>query len=115
MNITRQTTPEAALKELTDRLSRFRIESDLTQAQLAERAGVSKRTVERIESGCDLQITTLVRLLRVLGLTDRMEQLIPAQRVLPMEMLGKQSEKPKRVRRKKNIPTKKTWTWGDEQ
>ena len=115
MNITKQTTPQAALKELTTRLTHFRIESGLTQAQLATQAGVSKRTVERIENGCDLQITTLVRLLRVLGLADRLDQLIPTQTISPIEMLSGKTEPPKRARQKKITQTEEQWKWGDEK
>ena len=115
MSITKQTTPQAALKELSARLARFRMESGLTQAQLAAQAGVSKRTVERIENGCDLQITTLVRLLRVLGLADRLDQLIPEQTVSPMDMLRGKTNRPKRVRLKKAPQPEKPWKWGDER
>ncbi len=115
MSITNQTTPQAALKELTTRLARYRMESGLTQAQLALQAGVSKRTIERIENGCDLQITTLVRLLGVLGLADRLDQLIPEHTVSPMDMLKGKTEPPKRARHKKTTKPGKPWKWGDEQ
>jgi transcriptional regulator with XRE-family HTH domain len=115
MNINKQTTPQAALKELTARLARFRMENGITQAQLAMQAGVSKRTVERIEKGYDLQLTTLVRLLRVLGLTDRLDLLIPEKTISPMDMLAGKPKPAKRARRKKTAQKHKSWKWGDEQ
>lgn len=115
MRITKQTAPHTALKELTARLARFRIENGFTQAQLANQAGVSKRTIERIESGCDLQITTLIRLLRVLGLLDRLDQLIPEQTVSLIDMLAGETKPPKRARYKKTAQAEKPWKWGDEQ
>ena len=48
MKITKQATDEAVLSELGGRLAQVRLERNLTQAQLAEQAGVSKRTVERL-------------------------------------------------------------------
>ena len=51
MKITKQATDAAVLTELGGRLTRLRLERNLTQAQLAEQAGVSKRTVQRLESG----------------------------------------------------------------
>ena len=115
MNIDKQTTPQAAVEELTRRLAQFRMECGLTQDELAKRAGVSKRTIERIEDGCDTQLTSLVRLLRVLGLADRLDQLIPESTVSPMDMLHGKTEPPKRVKRKKPAKTNKPWKWGDEQ
>ena len=115
MNIDKQATPQAVVEELTGRLARYRMESGMTQARLAERAGVSKRTIERIEDGCDTQLTTLVRLLRVLGLSDRLDQLIPESTVSPMDMLQGKTEPPRRAKRKKAAQTDKPWKWGDEQ
>jgi DNA-binding XRE family transcriptional regulator len=116
INIDRQTTPQAALEELTGRLARYRMEFGLTQAQLAEQAGVSKRTVERIEDGCDTQMTTLIRILRVLGLSDRLNQLIPESTVSPMDMLHGKTAPPRRVRRKTTAAgTGKPWKWEDEK
>ncbi len=115
MKIDKLTTPQAAEKELATRLARFRVESGITQAQLAEKAGVSKRTIERIEDGYDTQVTTLIRLLRVLGLSDRLDQLIPESTVSPMDKLQGKTKPPKRATHKKSTRTDKSWKWGDER
>lgn len=51
MKIAGQHPDEAILKELGGRLAGVRLGRNLTQAALAEQAGVSKRTVERMEAG----------------------------------------------------------------
>ena len=51
MKITKQATDEVILGELGGRLAKIRLDRNLTQAQLATQAGVSKRTVERLEAG----------------------------------------------------------------
>ena len=40
---------------------------------LRSRRGVSKRTVERVEAGATTQMSTMIRILRVLGLLNRFE------------------------------------------
>ena len=115
MKIDKQTTPQAALEELASRLARYRMESGITQARLADKAGVSKRTIERIESGCDTQLTTLIRLLQVLGFSDRLDQLIPESKVSPIDMLQGKTETPRRAKRKKAPQANKAWKWGDER
>lgn len=115
MNIDKQTAPQSVIEELTGRLARFRIESRITQAQLAEQAGISKRTIERIEKGYDTQFTTLIRLLQALGLADRLNQLVPESSASPMDFLQGETVPPKRVRTKKAAKTNKKWKWGDEQ
>lgn len=48
MKITAHLTDESVLGELGARLASARLRRNLTQAALAEQAGVSKRTVERL-------------------------------------------------------------------
>lgn len=61
---------------------------NLTQATLAEEAGVSKRTLERLESGeVASRLSGLVRVCCVLGLLDRFEALFPAPGLSPVEQL----------------------------
>jgi transcriptional regulator with XRE-family HTH domain len=54
-------TDKSILAELGGRLAQRRLELKLTQADLAEQAGVSKRTVERIEAGATTQMSTMIR------------------------------------------------------
>jgi transcriptional regulator with XRE-family HTH domain len=116
MNITAQLTDESILKELGVRLAAARLGRNLTQAALAEQSGVSKRTVERLESGAvATQLSGFLRVCRVLGLVEGFETLIPAPAVTPMEQLQRQSRKRRRATGKKVAAAQpKKWTWGDE-
>jgi len=105
---------EATLAELGGRLAQRRLELQLTQAELAEQAGVSKRTVERVEAGATTQTATLIRILRVLELLDRLEMLVPAAGPSPMDLLKLKGKERKRASRKKKSPSGKPWQWGDE-
>lgn len=51
MHITNENDDETILAELGRRLARTRLERNISQQGLATEAGVSKRTVERIEAG----------------------------------------------------------------
>jgi transcriptional regulator with XRE-family HTH domain len=87
MRIVSELTDAAVLHEIGDRLERRRIEAGLTQAQLAEEAGVSKRTVERIEGGDSTDLVMLLRILRVLKLLEALEQLLPDLPQSPLTLL----------------------------
>ena len=65
MKITGLLTDDAVLAELGARIAARRLELQLTQAAVAEQAGIAKRTLERIEAGQTSQLTTLVRVLRI--------------------------------------------------
>ncbi len=51
MKITGLLTDEAVLAELGARIAGRRVELQLTQAAVAEQAGIAKRTLERMEAG----------------------------------------------------------------
>ncbi|NCT99748.1 MAG: helix-turn-helix transcriptional regulator [Comamonadaceae bacterium] len=53
---------------ILDDLEAARKASSLTQAELAERAGVNRMTVGRLEAGLDPRLSTLQELARALGL-----------------------------------------------
>lgn len=117
MKITESLTDEALLKELGARLARARLERNLTQEALAQEAGVSKRTVERLESGAvATQLSGFLRVCRVLGFVDALERLIPETVASPMEQLKRQGAKRQRASGRKAAAAQPAkWTWGDEE
>ena len=116
MNISKQATDEAILAELGERLAKIRLNRNLTQAQLAEQAGVSKRTVERLESGAvATQLSGFIRVCRILDVIDRLDALIPEPLPSPIEQLKRQGKERRRASGAKAVkPPARKWQWGDE-
>ena len=117
MKITKQAIDEAVLGELGGRLARARLERNLTQAQLAAQAGVSKSTVQRLESGhVATQLSGFIRVCRVLDLLERFDLLVPEPVPSPVEQLKLYGRQRRRASagRKAKAPAKK-WQWGDER
>ena len=105
----------AVLEALGKRLGQRRIAQGLTQAELAREAGVSKRTVERIEAGAAAQTLNLVRILRVLNLLPELGQLVPETGPRPMDLLKLKGKARKRATsRRTATPPRDDWTWGDD-
>jgi len=106
---------ELILSELGRRVGRVRLDKNMTQAQLAQQAGVSKRTIERLEAGAvGTQLSGFIRVCRVLGLLERLELLLPEPVPSPLEQLkyrGKQRQRAWVVR--EPGPTKRKWEWGE--
>jgi transcriptional regulator with XRE-family HTH domain len=107
-------TDDAILAELGGRLAQRRLELQFTQEMLAEQAGVSKRTVERIEAGVTAQMSTMIRVLRVLDLLDRLEALIPEAVPRPMDLVRLKGKARKRASGKRQAAKEGPWQWGDE-
>ena len=107
-------TDEAILAELGRRFAQHRLELQLTQEMLAEQAGVSKRTVERVEAGGTTQISTMIRILRVLGLLDRLETLVPETGPRPMDLLKLKGKVRERASGKRKPTNEIPWKWSDE-
>jgi transcriptional regulator with XRE-family HTH domain len=104
MIITSELTDMAVLHEIGDRLERRRIDAGLTQAQLAEEAGISKRTVERIEAGYSTDSVMLLRVLRVLKLLEALDQLVPELPQSPLMLLKSRGRARKRVGHSRRLP-----------
>lgn len=97
MKITTELTDPAVLHEIGARLERRRIDAGLTQAQLAQEAGISKRTVERMEAGRGTDSLMLLRVLRVLKLMDALDLLVPDLPQSPLVLLKGRGRMRKRV------------------
>ncbi len=103
----------AILEELGRRFSKNRIALELTQEAVAKLAGISKRTLERIENGKPSSSENLVRLLRVLGLLGALDAAVPNNDIRPLVLI-RTKPKRKRVRISKS-KSEKNWTWSDDQ
>jgi transcriptional regulator with XRE-family HTH domain len=103
---------QAVLQELGSRLAQYRLNLNLTQEALAREAGISLRTLVRIETGEPSQTSNVLRVLRVLGLLDNFEALVPAPPVSPIEQLKLRGKV--RQRASSTVPARvaEPWTWG---
>lgn len=104
---------EAVLDEIGRRLRRRRLDMEWTQAELATDAGVSKRTVERMEAGNSAQLVSFIRVLRSLELLAALDDALPRLGPRPMELLSMKGEQRKRAPRKKS-GVDGEWSWGEE-
>ena len=74
-------------------------------------------TVKRMESGRATGTDKLVRVLRVLGLLEALNRVIPKAPPSPLERLALEGRERQRVRHRHAQPSHPTgrWTWGGEE
>lgn len=90
-------TDPAVLNEPGERLAQHCLDRNLTQAQLAEVAGVSKRTLVRLEGGESTQLTNLIRVVRALGLLSNLDTFISPPLESLIEQLQREGKRRKRA------------------
>lgn len=78
-------TPQEVAEELGRRARRVRLELDLTQQTLADRAGVSRSLIRRLEDGRPVGLHALLSTLMALG---RLEEMSALLRPTPPGSLG---------------------------
>ncbi len=118
MKLRTENTDDVVLAELGNRLARARLERNMDQRRLAVEAGLSKRTIERLEAGEPVKMSSFVRVLRALGLLDNLDRLVPEPLPSPIERLKTSGRRRKRAsgrRRGGDRPSEseRTWTWAD--
>ncbi|MBR5970890.1 MAG: helix-turn-helix domain-containing protein [Lachnospiraceae bacterium] len=113
MRITGQENNRMILEELGSRIRDLRIAMSLTQKDMASKAGISLRTVERMESGENVGVECILNVMRVCMLLPSLEVLIPMTEITPVMRL-RQEKKRKRVTARAKEQTSREWKWGDE-
>ncbi|NNF08297.1 MAG: helix-turn-helix transcriptional regulator [Candidatus Eisenbacteria bacterium] len=105
---------EAILEEIGARLRRERLNRDLTQGELAERAGLARSTVAKAESGGVTTVATLVAMLRAMQLLSRLDQFLPEPPLSPVQLAKLMGRRRQRASgdRKKKQPSD-SWEWGE--
>ena len=107
-------TDDAVIDALRERCRRERLTQNMTQQDLADRAGLGITTVRRYESDDNYSpsLETFIRIVRVLGGLDVLEQLLPER---PLDPLNPNASERQRARPSKATPAPGEWTWGEPQ
>ena len=106
---------EALMRQLGERLHQYRLNRNITQKTLAKEAGVSVRTINRVEGGESTQLSNFFRLLRALGLLENMYALVPEPALSPLQQIKLQGKKRQRASSENLKGEDKAWAWGDDE
>lgn len=99
------------IKELGKKIKLYRIMKEMSQQDLEDKTGVSKRSISRLEQGESVQLENLLKILLALDLGENIDLLVPDQTKRPSFYLEKSENKNKRVRKKTE---KNEFKWGNE-
>jgi len=108
----------AILAELGRRLREARLERNLSQAEVAENAGIGRVTLQRMEAGESPSLISFVRVLRALDLLEGLGRLVPEPGPSPFEEFKRRGRRRQRARPSRHSDTEHrhgAWRWGDEE
>lgn len=88
--------------EVGERLKKLRLEYNITQNDLAQKTGLSRVSISKIERGMGVNLSSLIEIMRGLRVLENIAYLIPEQEISPIEMIRlKNKTKKKRASTKK--------------
>ncbi len=92
----------AVVKTICQSLRQMRLNRNMSQAELAERSGLNRVTISRMEAGRAATLLTIVQVLRALDKLSVFNSFAEEPEISPMQLLREQER-----RRKKASPRKK--------
>jgi transcriptional regulator with XRE-family HTH domain len=102
----------AIIEALGKRLDEIRLSRNITQADLADQAGVSRSTLTRLAEGKPVSLDSFVRIMQALKLTDHLAALLPDPGIRPVDRVRFDGAERRRASGKRTEPAE--WSWGDE-
>jgi len=85
-------TDQAILAELGRRLRQRRLDRNLSQQEVADKAGLDRTTVGALERDGRASLLTLVQVLRAFGALDELDGFLPATGPSPLELARRQGQ-----------------------
>ena len=112
MKLTFFSSTNEVTTEVGRRLKAVRVDASMTQQQLADMTNLSLKTISNLETGKDVSFSTVIEVLRALGLLQSLELAIPEQTIRPSQLLklGKPRERVRATPQPHG-----NWRWGDEE
>ena len=73
--------------QIAGMIKRLRLVNNMSQQRLATRAGVALRSIQNLESGSDVQLSTFLRVADALGRAQSVRSALNTPSVMPMDLL----------------------------
>jgi len=93
-------TPAELALEVGESLRTLRLQRDIDQKTLAERAGISVRALKNLEGGAGSTLHSLICVVRALGREDWLRAIAPVATVNPLAMTRQAAPRQRASRRR---------------
>lgn len=94
-------TNQDIIKILAERIKGYRLAARMSQKEMAEKSGVGLATISHFEQGVmqNMTLNNFISLMRVMGMEERIIELLPELPMPPIALKKINKYVPKRVRR----------------
>lgn len=76
----------AVMVEIGRRVQVQRLNANMSQADVARKAGISRRALQNLEGGRDCTLASLIRVLRVIGKINQFEEFLSEPGPSPLQL-----------------------------
>ena len=95
-------TSDAIIMEVGRRFKLERLNRNLSQQDVWEDSGCSKKVVQNLEAGKGCTLVNFVKILRTLSHIDELQALLPEDKISPIQLAALQGRKRQRASGKKS-------------
>lgn len=104
-------TDQAIIGHIGNFLKQQRIIQNETQKEIAERAGLNRYTISKIENGDSVTLQVFIQILRALDLLSLLDNFTKTSQVSPLEAVKLKGKQRHRVRKSPKTVTKPKSDW----
>jgi len=87
----------AVIEELGKRIQRYRLNRNMTQDELAKKAGLARYSVSQLENGGNFSCLTLIKVLRTLECLEELDAFLPSPGISPLQLAKMQGKTRRRA------------------
>lgn len=93
----------AVMSEIGQRLRRHRLNRNMTQDELAAKAGLARYSISQLENGGNFNVLTFIQILRSLDCLGEIDAFLPAPGASPLQLAKMQGKTRIRAGRKPRV------------
>ncbi|HRI01037.1 MAG TPA: helix-turn-helix transcriptional regulator [Saprospiraceae bacterium] len=102
---------DAIIQTIADFVKHHRLQQNVTQKSLAEKAGINRTTLSDLELGKRSQLITLIQVLRILNKLQVFESFEVKQQISPIKLAEMEMKKRQKASRQKKYKTTNKTDW----
>lgn len=99
------------VSEIGMRLKQLRLNRNISQQELAEKSGVHRVTLSKIERGQKMTLLSLIQILRGLDSLNSLDHIVPEKQISPIQLAKLRGKQRKRASRRNDATNTEVDQW----